>query len=326
MSRGWRHGVVALGCLGLALLPSPGAGQSGETAGVITELKIGRGRVELKRGAESDWRPAAPLQALRVGDALRATEDASAVVVLSGGRASVRVDAASPFLLSQRAAEDTKLQKAWALLDGSISFLTAGGKESRPATLGTRGGSRPPVIVSPRNGLVLPESLTFEWTGSRVSRVTLRIVGPSGVILEQTGVTGPKFAYPPDAPKLAPGVRYTFQVITGGHPPHEAWFELLDAGRAEAVRADLTTLEQAAGPMPASSLATVRAGYLARSGLAHDARLQLVATLAKDPDEPTLHLLLGHLYRDTDLPGLAAEEYAKAQYLLRAPPTQKGKD
>ena len=62
------------------------AAPAGETAGMVGEVKRGKGRVELKPAAGADWRAVRPLAALRAGDALRATEDAAVVVVLSGGR------------------------------------------------------------------------------------------------------------------------------------------------------------------------------------------------------------------------------------------------
>lgn len=76
-------------------LAAPAGAQTGETAAVITEIKPAKGRVEVKPAAGGDWRPARPLLALRVGDVVRTTEDASAVVLLSGGRGSVRVAGAA---------------------------------------------------------------------------------------------------------------------------------------------------------------------------------------------------------------------------------------
>ena len=58
-----------------------------------------------------------------------------------------------------------------------------------------------------------------------------------------------------------------------------------------------------------------QSGFLADEGLIHDARLVIVATLAKDPDEPTL-VVLGNLYMAAGLPGQAAESFDGAQFLL----------
>ena len=184
------------------------------------------------------------------------------------------------------------------------------------AVLATRSAARPPIIVSPRNGRVLPEALAFEWLGSRFTRYSVRLTGPAGPVIERREVTGARWEYPADAPALAPGARYTLQVTTVGHPPQEAWFELVDAERAREVAGDLAGLEQALGPsVSPTSRAVLRAGLLAREGFLHDARRVVVAALATDRDEPTLHLLLGDLYTRTGLTDLAAESFDEAQYL-----------
>jgi|GEM_PF-457874 len=307
-----------------------GEARSGETAGMITEIKNGRGRVEVRTAGGAEWRPAAPLQTLRAGDAVRATADARAVVVLSGGRGSVKVQAAgSPYLVPLPRPGESKTQKALGLLESSLNYLSSGTKEPLQAVLSTRGASRPPVILSPRNTAVLPDPLAFEWLGSRFARYAVKVVGPAGPVLERAGVVGARFAYPADAPALAPGVRYTLQVVSGQLPPQEAWFEVVDAGRAQAVRRDLAELEQALGPTPSpSTLAALRAGFLASNGLYHNARLVVTAALAADPDEPTLHLLLANLYGKTGLPDQAAESYDEAQFLMtrgasEPPPAQR---
>ena len=307
---------LILGAL-LALAP-PAAAQTGETAGVITEIKPGRGRVEVKAAAGGDWRPGRPLLALRTGDVVRTTENASAVVLLSGGRGTVRVEGAAGTLTVPGVTAAGQGQKAKALVEASLGFLAGTTKESSQAVLATRSVARPPVILSPRNGRVLPEALAFEWLGSRSARYSVRLVGPSGPVVERREVTGARWEYPADAPALAPNARYTLQVTAGAQAPQEAWFEVVDAARARAVADDLTTLEQELGPaIPPTSKAVMRAGLLAREGLLHDARRVVVAALATDRDEPTLHLLLGDLYTRTGLTDLAAESFDEAQFLLK---------
>jgi hypothetical protein len=174
------------------------------------------------------------------------------------------------------------------------------------------------VIVSPRNGRLLPEALAFEWLGSRFTRYAVRVIGPAGPVVERREVTGARWEYPADAPALSPNTRYTLQVTAVGHPPQEAWFELLDGERARAVAGDLAGLEQELGAsVSPTSRAVLRAGLLAREGLFHDARRVVVTALAADRDEPTLHLLLGDLYTRTGLTDLAAESFDEAQFLLK---------
>ena len=57
-------------------------------------------------------------------------------------------------------------------------------------------------------------------------------------------------------------------------------------------------------------------GMLAREGLLHDARHVVMVALAKDPDEPSLHTLLGQIYEKSGLPEQAAESFDEAQFLL----------
>jgi hypothetical protein len=311
--------LLAFACFGLLSVPGPVSSQ-GEVAGVITEIKPGRGRIEVKAGGAQEWRQAGPLQALRAGDAVRATENAQAVILLSGERGSVKVEATgSPFLVSAPKPGESKVQKARALVEASLGFLTASAKEPPQAVLSTRGGPKLPLILTPRNGPVLPDSLVFEWHGSRVSRYTVRISGPGGVLLERSGVQGARFDYPSDGPALSPGVRYTFQLLSPGHPAQEAWFEIVDPGRAQAIRRDLAWVEQTLGPVVSpNSRVALKVGFLAREGLFHDARLSLTTALSQDPDEPTLHLLLGNIYLKVGLPDLAAEAYREAKFLLTA--------
>ena len=274
--------------------------------------------MDVKPAAGGDWRPARPLLALRAGDVVRTTENASAVVLLSGGRGTVRVEGAAGTLTVPGVTAAGQGQKAKALVEASLGFLAGTTKESSRAVLATRSAVRPPVILSPRNGRVLPDALAFEWLGSRFTRYSVRLVGPNGPVVERREVTGPRWEYPADAPALAPNARYTLQITAAGRPTQEAWFEVVDAARARAVAGDLTALEQELGAaVPPTSKAVMRAGLLAREGLLHDARRVVVAALDADRDEPTLHLLLGDLYTRTGLADLAAESFDEAQFLLK---------
>src|SRR5258706_10546977 len=79
MIAGW----LVVGFLGAA---APVGAQTRDVGAMITEIKPGRGRIEVSGPGTTDWRPAGPLLALKVGDSLRATDDAAAVVVLAGPR------------------------------------------------------------------------------------------------------------------------------------------------------------------------------------------------------------------------------------------------
>lgn len=291
-------------------------GQARDVGAMITEIKAGRGRIEVQGPGLPDWRPAGPLLALKVGDSLRATEDAAAVVVLAGRRGSVQVDAArSPFVVPAAPA-DSKLQKAFLLLEGGLGFLGSNPRETPRPVLSTRSLSRPPVILSPRAGPVMPDALVFEWQGYQFGRYTIRVVSASGLVLERVGVTGGRLVYPADAPALVPGTVYTLQLFSGQTLVDEVRFEIADRRRAEDLRRDVRDVEQALGPdVPASSRAVVQAGVLASRGFFHDARRVVVAALATDADQPSLHAVLGDLYARTGLPREADEAYDQAREL-----------
>jgi hypothetical protein len=311
-------GLVVVAVLGAA--PAASA-QVREVGAMVTEIKAGRGRVEVRGPAEPEWRPAGPLLALKVGDSVRATEDAAVVVVLAGRRGSVQVDAArSPFVVPATPAE-SKVQKAFLLLEGSLGFLGSAPREMPKPVLSTRSTGRAPVILSPRLGPVLPDGLVFEWQGYQFARYTIRVLGPSGIVLERAGVSGAHIAYPADAPALVPGTRYTLELYSGQTRVDAAQFEVADRQRAENLRSDLREIEQALGPdVPASSRAVVQAGVLASRGFLHDARRVVVTALAADSDQPSLHALLGDLYARTGLTREADEAHDQARLLLTAPP------
>jgi hypothetical protein len=302
-------------------LVGPARSAEREVAGMVTEIHPGEGQVEVRSAGTEHWRPAVPLLTLREGDTVNTTQDAWAVIVLTGGRGSVRVDEANaPFGVTAPSVDRSRLHKGLKILEASFHFLATTPRELPQGTLGARAGMKPPAILTPRNGLVLPDSLVFEWRGSRSSRATVRVVGPEGLVLERTDLAGARLPYPRSAPPLRAGVRYRFQLVPAWAPPQEAWFEVADPTEAQAIRRDLQDLEDAlaAAPPPPATLAALRAGVLAGHGLLHDARLGLAEALVRHPDEPTLHFLLGDLYARQGLSEEAAESFAEARLLMNA--------
>jgi hypothetical protein len=312
-------GLLVSAVIAAAGAPGP---EAAEVAGVITEIKPGAGAVEVRPAGSADWRPAGPLMSLGPGDAVRASGGASAVILLAGARGTLRVEpGAPPVVVPGPQTGDGKVDKARGLLAASLGFLSSRPRELPQTFLGTRGWVRPPVVLAPRNGPVLADSLTFDWFGGRASRYTLQIVAPAGLVLERANVPGASFPYPADGPRLVPGVRYTFRVLSESQPPQEAWFEVMSAEVTEAFRRGLGAVEQEAGADAApSTLAALRVGYLASHGLVHEARGVLLAALTRDPDEPTLHLLLGNLYSQAGLPEQAGLAFDEARLLLSGRP------
>lgn len=316
----WWAVLVVCGLLGES---GAAHAQSGTVAGLLSELRLAGGTVEVRTQGADEWRPAAPLMSLLAGDTVRATGPASAVVLLSGARGTLKVDAGTgPVVVVAPPAGETRLRKAQALLSASLGFLSTGAREVTQTVIGTRSVSRPPIVLAPRNGPALADSVSFEWVGARTSAYHVQVLTVAGqrVVAEERAVPGAAWAYPATAPRLEPGVRHVFRVAPAdaSQPAQEAWFEVLPAERTREVREALILLEQEMGPTtPRNTLAALRAGYLADAGLYHEARRLLLAALAQDADEPTLYLVLGNVYARTGLPRQANTAFDEARFLMR---------
>jgi hypothetical protein len=217
-----------------------------------------------------------------------------------------------------QAAEST-MRKAGALLAGSFGFLASQARELRQTVIGVRSLVLSPVLLGPRRGVALADPLRFEWIGASSARYTVQVLGPERQVLVQQEVEGTRWEYPTAAPRLAPGVRYLAQVTgPGSQPPEETWFEVAGPERTREVRAALGVLEaELGGSAPGGTLAVAQAGYLAGQGLFDEARRVLLAALARDPQEPTLHLILGNVYTKVGLPRQANQAFDTAEDLMR---------
>ena len=300
----------------LVLVPAALA-SAADPVGVLTEIRAERGRVEVKRAGESEWKPAQPLLALRPGDQIRATDDARAALVFTGGRGAQAVSAAnSPFTVQAGTAAGAS-DKVRALVGGVTDFLVGKQKDLAYLPLSVR-AVRPPRMaqLEPRETKLLPGAVTFEWSGSDTLRYKIRVLGPQGILWEQADLPRKPIVYPASAHGLEPGVRYFWQLETDRQPIQQTEFQILAAAEAGRVRASLDILVPASLPgYPPSSVALMRAGYVLRDGLFAAARRELLTALAADPDEPTLHLLLGQVYDTIGLGELAQREFMEARDL-----------
>jgi hypothetical protein len=305
--------IAVLLCIAPLMLPA--MTMADDPVAVVTELRAAGGAVEVKRVGEPAWRAAQPLHALRVGDQIRASGTARAVVVFTGGRGAQSVSATnSPFTVQPPAAGGSG-DKLRSLLGGIAGFLSGKQKDLAYVALSVR-EVRPPRVLqlAPRDTRILPGTVSFEWNGSDSLRYGIRVLSVQGVLWEQADLPRRPVAYPASAPALRPGVRYLWQLEAAGQPVQQTEFEMLAPGDVARVQDSLGILVPASLPeYPPSSVAIMRAGYLLRDGLYADARRELLAALAKEPDEPTLHLLLGQVYETIGLTELAEREYVDAR-------------
>ena len=289
-----------------------------EPLAVLTEMQIKGGKVEVKTAAEPDWQTPKPLLSLRPGDQVRVTGGGRAVLVFTGGRGTqVVTQTNSPFTVQAQAGEGVT-DRAKAVMGNVTTFLLGQQREKTYQSLSVRSvRAQPPIILAPRDSRVLPGGLNFEWTGSDRLKYRVRLLGPQGILLwEQPELDRKPLAYPSGAPALTPGVRYTWELETKEHGVQRASFDVAQPADAARVKEALASLTPAAAKgYPPATLSLMRAGLLFQETLYADARRELVTAIAADPEEPTLHLLLGHVYDRTGLKGLAANEFDEAEAL-----------
>ena len=84
-------GILAI----LSILFAAGtlAAPTGEPVAVLTEIRSRAGEVRVKLATEADWTSPLPLLSLRSGDQIRATQNAAAVLLFTGGQGTVTVSA-----------------------------------------------------------------------------------------------------------------------------------------------------------------------------------------------------------------------------------------
>jgi hypothetical protein len=309
---------AARGVIVVVLVLTALAAWAQEPLAVLTEIQARRGKVEVKTAGGPDWQAPKPLLSLKVGDQVRVSGEGRAVLVFTGGRGTqIVTQSNSPFTVQAQAAEGVS-DRAKFIMGNVTNFLLGQQREKTYQSLSVRSiGSQPPVILAPRDTRVIPGTVTFEWSGSERLKYRVRLLGPQGtVVWEQADLDRRPLAYPASAPALSAGARYTWELATREHGVQRASFDVAQPADATRVQEALTSLTPAAAMgYPPATLSLMRAGLLFQETLYADARRELVTAIAANPDEPTLHLLLGHVYDRTGLKTLAANEFDEAEAL-----------
>ncbi|MDP2627032.1 MAG: hypothetical protein Q8Q58_09020, partial [Candidatus Rokubacteria bacterium] len=90
-----RLGVRAAVAIGfLTGLGAAGIAGAAEPVAVLTEIRAGQGEIRVKLAGEAIWKAPQPLLSLRPGDQVRASADARAMILFTGGRNPQAVSAA----------------------------------------------------------------------------------------------------------------------------------------------------------------------------------------------------------------------------------------
>jgi hypothetical protein len=288
--------------------------QNQEAVAVITELKLNRGDVQIRLPGKNNSERPAVLQSLVLGAQVLASKDASVVIVFTDGSKTVTVDEKnSPFEIK---AASTKAGQGRNPLAQVAGFLV--GKKQPPtyAALATRGSKKAPTLLSPRNTKLMTATPNLQWMGMDQQVGTVRVYGQEGLVWSAENIALTQIKYPSVAAPLKPGVEYSWTLEKKGFAPEKANFKLIAVEEARSVQERLSSLQQNTGAS-ATTLAIIKASFLMSNELFYDARELLVEALKSDPDEPTLHFLLGEIYDKTGLKILAGEEYGEAEFLRK---------
>ncbi len=307
-------GTVSLAALLIAAMPPVLQAQSQEAVAVITELKLNRGDVQIRAPGKKATEKPAPLQSLYAGTQVVASKDASVVILFTEGMKTVTIDEKnSPFEIRP---PEAKTGQAGANVRQVAALLLGKKRPPTYVALAVRGGKHPPTLISPRETKLMAELPTFKWMGMDMQPGTLRVYGPEGLLWTAENIALTQIKYPPSAPRLMPGVEYSWAIEKKSFPPEKARFKILTPEEAKPVQEQLKSLESAGG-VPKTTLAILKANLLISHELFYEAREILAEAVSSDPDEPAIHLLLGETYEKTGLKNLALEEYGEAQFLSR---------
>jgi hypothetical protein len=279
----------------------------------LTEIRAKGGSVGVMRPGEASWRPPQPLLALRPGDRLRAEGSARIVVFYHGGEAVTVTAANSPYTVQTIASTGASRQMKVVTDAVSEYFI---GRQTPPKLqrAATRGETA--VMVEPRYTRLFPGPVTFEWEGPERVRYAVRVSGPDGVVWEQHDLPVGRAKYPDSAPALGRGVQYRWELEAPGVPTQRTPFEVINDADAARIRDELRQVNAQGGLPPATVLVT-RTAFLSSQGLFAEARRELKAGIAATPDEPTLHVMLAHVYDHIGLGARADVALARAQALLQ---------
>ena len=311
MKRTLFYAALLVALLGAIALISARA-QAQEAVAVITEIKLNRGDVQIRLPGKKGWEKPTLLQSLYAGTQIQASADATAVVLFMEGTRTVTVDEKnSPFEVKPA---DAKAGQAsgWEV----VRFLLGKKRPASYVPVAGRGGKQPPVLVSPRNTKLITDLPMLQWMGMERQPGTVRVYGPDGQVWAAKNISLTQIKYPSSAPRLKPGVEYAWTIEKKGFPVEKARFKILAPEGGKAVQEKLVSLQNASS-VPKTTLAILKAGLLVSHELYHEAREALVEAMNGDPDEPTLHFLLGEIYEKTGLKNLAFEEYSESEFLLK---------
>ena len=306
--------ILVLGlavAIGVSQSPSPAPAQSDSPTAVLTSCK---GPVTIVR---SSGGPVAATfgVSLAEGDEVKTGADAEAEIMFASGN-WVQVGANSSMKIKGQPGTKAKEQN----FEVVQNFLKLKSTEGTSSISGLRGGDKSIMLsaVSPCQTKVRDARPTFAWTAEDPSlELNVVVYNESGVQWQTTSAGVTSVAYPADAPALVPGVSYSWTLETSDpmvSPPLRttaSFFEIIAPADVASLDKDLASID--AKKPSATSYHLMRASLFFDRGLVSDAITETQAAVAADPDNASLHAILGRLYAETGQTGEAMQEMEKSR-------------
>ena len=304
---------VALGlavAIGIAGSPAPAPAQGDSPTAVLTACK---GPVTIVRagGATTATFGAALVE----GDEVKTGADAEAEIMFASGN-WVQVGANSSMKIKGQPGSKAKEQN----FEVVQNFLKLKSSEGTSSISGLRSGDKSSALIasSPCQTKVRDARPTFRWSAeNRNLELNFVLYNESSVHWKSTVSSGASVAYPIDAPALVPGVSYSWTLETADplvSPPLRtpaSFFEVLAPADVKTLDQDLASID-AKKPGP-TTYHLLRASLYFDRGLVADAITETQAAVATDPNNPSLHAILGRLYAETGQTDEAMDEMEKSR-------------
>ncbi len=298
--------------IGIGRSPAPADAQGDSPTAVLTSCK---GPVTVARAGGAI--AATFGLALNDGDEVKTGKDAEAEIMFSTGN-WVQIGANSSMRIKGRTTpkESGDTEK----FEVVQNFLKLKNSEGTSSIGGLRGGERASalVAVSPVQTKVRDAHPTFHWT-LEDSGVELHftLYDESGPVWNTDVSSGTSLTYPADAPALKPGVSYSWTLETTDplvSPPLRtpaAFFEVMAPADVASLTSDLSAVDDEKSGAVTYHL--MRASLFFDRGLIDEAIAETETAVAADPDNASLHAILGRLYAETGRTKDAMDSMQKAQ-------------
>ena len=243
------------------------------------------------------------------GNVIELAEKSSITI---GGRATARPRAGAPGLPGEVYANVSK-------------YVTGGSRETGLVALSALRGSdtAAPLLLEPRKTELTDGRPAFRWRAIEgATRYRVAVSGDAGELWNRE-VTATALDYPADAPALAPGADFVWQVRAladqGELRREESYVHVLATEESAGVHDAVARIAEGTGGSGSAAARFLSGSYYFGRGLFRDAAEQFQALSLLSPDAPAPHEALGNVYRAVGLMDLAAAEYQRALALSREP-------